>query len=367
MTEQTTRDPAILGRALLDKDDALWPLVGEEHSYRCGVITPSYRDRFEAEHGPLREVLLVPPAAARVLDAAREWRRIRADRSTRARAYLDACRTLAAAVDALDDDHPPEPGPDWGVSTAEAEAAVPALGAALRASALDAPADPPESAATPPADPDPGDGTTEAGYTPVDLSRDAARTELADLRESLAGCVWMAPGRMSGDPCVGGTRIPAGIIAGLAADGLSGEEIRTSYPSVSDAGVAAAVAWQQARDTALETLQAVGRRLHEATREPHPYPALLTDEARLLRLVGDLAGERARLADGLATVLARTVELADERDAARRDGAADALDHAAYEYRNSRGADAEDLRGMAAEVRSGARTIPTAGEETDHA
>ena len=502
MTDQTARDPAILGRAWLDGSRRLWWPDGSGW-WRVGH-TDHTSEMLAEEYGG-GEVLLVSPAAVRVLDAAREWRRLRSDRSIRATAYLPACRELAAAVDALD-----------------------------------GPADLTERAATPPAAPDPGDDTTEAGYTPVDLSwggtclcedkeahgpdcrqghradcppdcfgvlgcprnregwepvgddteaefdaamataepvmvafgpaageripdwelallgdreaqaredywqrrgdevtevagpgwdrgnveriiamvaghpalgasgdgdqlralladrdrlrrladglwatagetetelaglrcahqrfaaelgfgddvsepaasladmldpivaamaaagdhedcpvhcelcgetlaattcqrcnglgdigsgayeecpecagvgrihegcaersyadlvaervtlamrcvemerqrtedhafidtvadeRDAVRAELADLRESLAGCVWMAPGRMSGDPCIGGTRIPAGIIAGLAADGLSGDEIRTSYPSVSDAGVAAAVAF----------------------------------------------------------------------------------------------------------------------------
>jgi uncharacterized protein (DUF433 family) len=112
--------------------------------------------------------------------------------------------------------------------------------------------------------------------------RNAVGRELAELRESLDGCVWVSPDRMSGQPCLGGTRLSASIVAGLAADGMSGEQIRESYPSASDAGVAAAVAFTR----------------------------------------------------WLAAVQA------------------DALDHAAYKWRNSRGADAEDLRGMATEVRA---------------
>jgi uncharacterized protein (DUF433 family) len=42
---------------------------------------------------------------------------------------------------------------------------------------------------------------------------------------------------------LGGTRLSASIVAGLAADGLTGEQIRESYPGASDAGVAAAVAF----------------------------------------------------------------------------------------------------------------------------
>jgi uncharacterized protein (DUF433 family) len=124
----------------------------------------------------------------------------------------------------------------------------------------------------------------------------AASAELAELREHLAGCVWVSPGRKSGEPCLGGTRLSASVVAGLAADGMSGEQIRESYPSASDAGVAAAVAF---------TRWLVAKQ-------------------------------------------------------------ADALDHAAYEWRNSRGADAEDLRGMAAELRAGTLSIPTDTEEDRH-
>jgi uncharacterized protein (DUF433 family) len=58
---------------------------------------------------------------------------------------------------------------------------------------------------------------------------------------------------MSGQPCLGGTRLSASLVAGLAADGLSGEQIRESYPSASDAGIAAAVAftrWLAAKQAA---------------------------------------------------------------------------------------------------------------------
>jgi uncharacterized protein (DUF433 family) len=215
------------------------------------VITPSYRDRFEAEHGPLREVLLVSPAAARVLDAAREM--------------AGALRLVAALGEPLS-------GP----------------GAALVAAD-----DLPERAATPPADPDPGDDTV------LRVEHEEVVRELADLRESLAGSVWMAPGLKRGEPCIGGTRILASTIAGLAADGLSGEEIRASYPTVTDAGVAAAVAWRE----------------------------------RLVAVRRDIA------------VL---VLMAASRDT-------NCLD------------DSELLVDMAAEARSGARTVPTTGEETDHA
>jgi uncharacterized protein (DUF433 family) len=69
------------------------------------------------------------------------------------------------------------------------------------------------------------------------------RADRTWLRERLDGCVWVAPGRRSGEPCLGGTRLSASIVAGLAADGLSGEQIRESYPGASDAGVKAAVAF----------------------------------------------------------------------------------------------------------------------------
>jgi uncharacterized protein (DUF433 family) len=75
--------------------------------------------------------------------------------------------------------------------------------------------------------------------------RDEATDEFAvaaRLMEDLAAAVWFAPNRMAGQACVGGTRVLATTIAGLAPDtGLDG--VADFYPSVSAAGAAAAVAF----------------------------------------------------------------------------------------------------------------------------
>lgn len=110
VTDDTRTDPALLGRALLDRYGGLWLLVGEEQRYRCGVVTPSCRDQFEADRGPVREVMLVSPAAVRVLDAARDL--AAAARANvklpimgtldRAQRLQDAEREVCAAVDTLE-------------------------------------------------------------------------------------------------------------------------------------------------------------------------------------------------------------------------------------------------------------------------
>jgi uncharacterized protein (DUF433 family) len=46
-----------------------------------------------------------------------------------------------------------------------------------------------------------------------------------------------------GDPCIKGTRIPVSIIVGSIADGMSVEEVTTSYPQLSGDDVRAALAY----------------------------------------------------------------------------------------------------------------------------
>jgi hypothetical protein len=115
----------ILGRALLDVDGELLRQVGPDR-WQDFAGAEYRRAEVEAD-GPVREVLLVDPAAAQVLEAAREWRE--ADR-----AELTAARTadtpdageaewlasrqlateeaLATAVDALGDTTEAEPTPE---------------------------------------------------------------------------------------------------------------------------------------------------------------------------------------------------------------------------------------------------------------
>jgi hypothetical protein len=92
--------PAILGRALLGHFGVPVLSETEDGNWGSGFVRPVPRaeavERFAA-----REVLLVDPRVARVLDAARDWRAARGDRDMGGGAYLDLCETLATAVDAL--------------------------------------------------------------------------------------------------------------------------------------------------------------------------------------------------------------------------------------------------------------------------
>lgn len=42
--------------------------------------------------------------------------------------------------------------------------------------------------------------------------------DLSALHDSIKSCIWVTPQRMSGSPCVGGTRIPTSLIAGIEND-----------------------------------------------------------------------------------------------------------------------------------------------------
>lgn len=73
--------PGVLGRALLDRRRDLWPSSGDGWWREPGRSKPDRRAgrvwttvQIEREYGPVREVLLVPPAAGRVLDAVGRWR-----------------------------------------------------------------------------------------------------------------------------------------------------------------------------------------------------------------------------------------------------------------------------------------------------
>ena len=46
-----------------------------------------------------------------------------------------------------------------------------------------------------------------------------------------------------GDPCIKGTRVPAAIIVGSVADGLSADEIRAAYPQLSVEDIRTALAY----------------------------------------------------------------------------------------------------------------------------
>lgn len=71
----------------------------------------------------------------------------------------------------------------------------------------------------------------------------SARRRAAQYRDDRDGTVWVHPYRQGGTACVGGTRVSAALIASLLADGMTVEEIRDGYPSVTPAGARAAAAF----------------------------------------------------------------------------------------------------------------------------
>jgi hypothetical protein len=104
----------VLGRALLDVDGDLWQDRGNGLWQGVGVESYMPEAELKRDHGPVREVLLVDPAAARVLGVARAWWD---SLSTDGREHLrhasadGALKALAAAVDALGDITEPTPEP----------------------------------------------------------------------------------------------------------------------------------------------------------------------------------------------------------------------------------------------------------------
>jgi hypothetical protein len=79
--------PAILGRALLDGQGNAWPANDREWA--------------ESERGPVREVLLVDPSVARVLDVAREMAAVLRLVAAIGAPLSPPGQALVAAVDAL--------------------------------------------------------------------------------------------------------------------------------------------------------------------------------------------------------------------------------------------------------------------------
>ena len=73
-------------------------------------------------------------------------------------------------------------------------------------------------------------------------ARRRARQHQQTVRH-LSQAVWVAPDRQGGTACVGGTRVSAALIASLLADGMTVEEIRDGYPSVTADGARAAAAF----------------------------------------------------------------------------------------------------------------------------
>ena len=55
--------------------------------------------------------------------------------------------------------------------------------------------------------------------------------------------VEIAPDLHHGDPCIRGTRIPVAMIVGSLADGMTYQEIKDSYPQLTDEDIRAALAY----------------------------------------------------------------------------------------------------------------------------
>lgn len=62
--------------------------------------------------------------------------------------------------------------------------------------------------------------------------------ELAIIRHRLESAIWIDPGRQSGAPCFGGTRIPIATVASLPDNA-----IRDWYPGVTDEHIATLRWW----------------------------------------------------------------------------------------------------------------------------
>jgi uncharacterized protein (DUF433 family) len=238
--------PAILGRALLDENGDAWP-TRPAGLYGFGLRT--------------REVLLVDPAAwarhERLADAAARWRHICTAISPDIGQgdVDDAEADVWAAVDALGEhpaldgdlaDNPTEAGalerfgidPDELAAVLDGEPTPSTPDEGGTTAPPDAGTDTPTTAGEASVQVTPADG----GDTGTDNGEAASLRDVAERREALISqhrrymesCIWVDLGRMSGAPCLGGTRIRVETIAGLLADGLDGDQIRDHYPDVTD-------------------------------------------------------------------------------------------------------------------------------------
>ena len=57
------------------------------------------------------------------------------------------------------------------------------------------------------------------------------------------GRIVIAPDIHHGDPCIRGTRIPVAVILGSLADGMTAQEIKESYPQLTDEDIQAALGY----------------------------------------------------------------------------------------------------------------------------
>jgi uncharacterized coiled-coil DUF342 family protein len=112
---------ALLRRALLDEHGRVWTGGPNWWTWRslcshCAGYQAWSREEIAEHVGPVRDALLVTPAAGRLIEAALAWGEARdawtddPGQMSATRAYLAAERKLAAAVDALDGDRPAEGG-----------------------------------------------------------------------------------------------------------------------------------------------------------------------------------------------------------------------------------------------------------------
>lgn len=63
-------------------------------------------------------------------------------------------------------------------------------------------------------------------------------------RDYLDSCIWIDPGRQSGEPCFGGTRIPVDPVMAIVEE--AGEEAAKKFwPNVTDAHIAAGRLWRE--------------------------------------------------------------------------------------------------------------------------
>jgi hypothetical protein len=321
-----TAGPAILGRALLGA--RVWREdLAPTGLWSCGDGSWCTRAAVEAgERGPVREVLLVDPAVARVLEAARRWRGISTappDPDIGQSDVDDAEADVWAAVDALGDTTPDldteaeaemdaTAGWESKIRAQHPDMSPPAVRRGAHAArvlfgaptptqpAVDALGEP---AGTPPADPPPAGGP---GWD---------RETIAQLRDLLLA----DDGPLQLDRL---TRRGAGEqLVALLAD-------RDRY---------AAMAEQVIRNH--DDLAGTLRRERDAAR------------AEL-----DTASSQA------ASRWQRIIELRAELATARRDAAADTLDWAASQWPGQLVAAVDQLGRWAAEIRAGTRPVPGSPE-----
>ena len=78
-------------------------------------------------------------------------------------------------------------------------------------------------------------------------ARHETRVERA-IREHLDSCIWIDPGRQTGQPCFGGTRIPVDPFMAIVEE-AGAEAAKAFWPTVTDAHITAGRLWRERYST----------------------------------------------------------------------------------------------------------------------